>query len=149
MPEIRNVGQEVQAEILKTARKGQEAFVGAIKTWTGTVRSITPPLKELRLPFGDRLPFADRLPKPEEVAGNAYEFAQRLLASQRKFAEGVLHAAAPLLPGNSDTARNGDTAKNSAPAKNSDTAKDSGPAKNSGSAKNGGPGSKNNGSAAK
>jgi hypothetical protein len=137
MPEIRNVGQEVQAEILKTARKGQEAFVGAIKTWTGTVRSITPPLKELRLPFGDRLPFADRLPKPEEVAGNAYEFAQRLLASQRKFAEGVLHAAAPLLPGNSDTARNGDTAK------------DSGPAKNSGSPKNGGPGSKNNGSAAK
>jgi hypothetical protein len=137
MPEIRNVGQEVQAEILKTARKGQEAVVGAIKTWTGTVRSITPPLKELRLPFGDRLPFADRLPKPEEVAGNAYEFAQKLLASQRKFAEGVLHAAAPLLPGNSDTAKNGDTARNG------DTAQNSVPAKNSG------PGRKNNGSTAK
>src|SRR5258708_38469257 len=118
MPEIRNVGQEVQAEILKPARKGQEAVVGAIKTWTGTVRSITPPLKELRLPFGDRLPFADPLPKPEEVAGNAYDFAQTLLASQRKFAESVLHAAAPLLPGHSHTGKDGGTATNG------DTAKD-------------------------
>lgn len=91
MNDIRNVGQEVQAEVLKAARKGQEAVVGAIKTWTGTVRSMTPPLKDMSLPF------ADRLPKPEELAGNAYEFAQKLLASQRKFAEGVLHAAAPLL----------------------------------------------------
>ncbi len=92
MNDIRNVGQ-LQAEIRKTARKGQEAVVGAIKTWTGTVRSITPPpLKELNLPF------ADRLPKPEELAGNAQEFAQKLLASQRRFAEGVLHAAAPMLP---------------------------------------------------
>jgi hypothetical protein len=98
MNDIRNVGQEVQAEVLKAARKGQEAVVGAIKTWTGTVRSMTPPtLKDLNLPFADRLPFANRLPKPEELAGNAYEFAQKLLASQRKFAEGVLHAAAPLL----------------------------------------------------
>jgi hypothetical protein len=97
MNDIRNVGQEVQAEVLKAARKGQEAVVGAIKTWTGTVRSMTPPLKDISLPFADRLPFANRLPKPEELAGNAYEFAQKLLASQRKFAEGVLHAAAPRL----------------------------------------------------
>jgi hypothetical protein len=116
MSEIRNLGQEVQAEILKTARKGQEAVVGAIKTWTGTVRSITPPLKDMNLPFADRLPFANRLPKPEELAGNAFEFAQKLLASQRKFAEDVLRAAAPMFPGKSETTKKDDTGRKSGPA---------------------------------
>ncbi len=86
MTEIRNVGQEMQAEILKTARKGQQAIVGAMRMWADTVRSITPLRKELNLPF------ASRLPKPEELADNAYEFAQKLLASQRKFAEDVVKA---------------------------------------------------------
>src|SRR5689334_14719771 len=116
MNDIRNIGQEVQAEILKNARKGQDAVVGAVKSWTDTVRSITPPLKDLSLPFADRLPFASRLPKPEELAGNAYEFAQKLLASQRKFAEDVLRAAAPLFPGKTDTAKP-DTAKANGTAK--------------------------------
>jgi hypothetical protein len=113
MNDIRNLGQEVQAEILKTARKGQDAVVGAIRTWTDAVRSITPPLKDLNLPFADRLPFANRLPRPEELAGNAYEFAQKLLASQRKFAEDVLRAAAPLLPGTGDADKKSEAAERS------------------------------------
>src|SRR5262249_50165934 len=123
MNDIRNLGQEVQAEILKTARrgqdaarKGQDAVVGAIKAWADTVRSTTPPLKDVTLPFADRLPFANRLPKPEELAGNAYEFAQKLLASQRKFAEDVLRAAAPMLPGSGDAAKKSDAGKKSGPA---------------------------------
>jgi hypothetical protein len=93
MTETRNVGQEVQAEILKTVRRSQEAVIEAIKTWADTVRSITPPMPDVNLPF------SDKLPKPEELVGNAYDFAEKLLASQRKFAEDVLHATAPLLPG--------------------------------------------------
>ena len=110
MTEIRNIGQEVQAEILKTAKRGQEVVVSAVKTWADTVRSITPPLKELNLPFADRVPFASLLPKPDELAGNAHEFAQKLLASQRKFAEDVLRAAAPMLPGRSQPAKKDDAA---------------------------------------
>jgi hypothetical protein len=97
MPEIRNMGQEVQAEILKTVRRSQEAVIEAIKTWTDTVRTITPPMPELSLPF------TDKLPKPDELVGNAYDFAEKLLAGQRKFAEDVLRATAPLLPGSSET----------------------------------------------
>jgi hypothetical protein len=97
MPEIRNMGQEVQAEILKTVRRSQEAVIEAIKTWTDTVRTITPPMPELSLPF------SDKLPKPEELVGNAYDFAEKLLAGQRKFAEDVLRATASVLPGSSDT----------------------------------------------
>ncbi len=97
MPDTRNIGQEVQAEILKTVRRSQEAVTGTIRTWVGTVRTITPALPDLNLPF------ASKLPKPEELAGNAYALAEKLLASQRKFAMDVLHATAPLLPGRSET----------------------------------------------
>jgi hypothetical protein len=93
MTDIRNVGQEVQAEILKTVRKGQETVTEAIKN----VAAMTPTLSDLNLPF------ASKLPKPEELAGNAYNFAMRILAEQRKFAEGVLHSTGQLLPGNSGT----------------------------------------------
>ena len=45
------------------------------------------------------MPGADQLPKPEEVVASAYDFAEQLLASQRRFAEEVLKATSPLLPG--------------------------------------------------
>jgi hypothetical protein len=104
MTENRNIGQDVPAEILKTVRRGQEAVTTAIKTWTDTVRTMTPPLPEVRLPSASRLPFASRLPKPEELVGNAYDLAGKLLAGQRKFAEDVLHATAALLPGSDHAA---------------------------------------------
>jgi hypothetical protein len=123
--DIRNLGQEVQAEVLKTVRKGQETVrkgqetvrkgqetvTEAIKT----VRTMTPALSDLNLPF------ASTLPKPEELAGSAYSLAMKVLADQRKLAEGVLHATGQLLPGNGATSakkaatpgKNG-TAKNTA-----------------------------------
>jgi hypothetical protein len=104
MTENRNIGQDVPAEILKTVRRGQEAVVDAIKTWTDTVRTMTPPMPEVRLPF------ASRLPKPEELVGNAYDLAGKLLAGQRKFAEEVLHATASLLPGTDNGAGDGEHA---------------------------------------
>jgi hypothetical protein len=119
MTEIRNVGQEVQAEIMKTARRSHEVVVGAIRTWTETVHSIAP---QLNLPLPRRLPpFADRLPRPEELAASAYDFAQKLLANQRKFAEDMLHAAAPVLPG-LGSARKPGTASKAAPGEKPGTA---------------------------
>jgi hypothetical protein len=93
MTETRNVGQEIQGEILSTVRKSQDAVVDAIKRWAETVQSITPSIPT------PSLPYSDKLPRPEEFVANAYDFAEQLLASQRKFAENVLHAAAPALSG--------------------------------------------------
>lgn len=62
-----------------------------------TVQTITP-----KIPTVD-VPFADRLPKPQDVVASGYDFAQKLLTSQRKFADEVVKAAAPLLPGNGDS----------------------------------------------
>jgi hypothetical protein len=45
------------------------------------------------------MPFTDKMPKPQEFIANAYDFAEQLMASQRKFAEDVVKASAPLLWG--------------------------------------------------
>jgi hypothetical protein len=118
MAEIRTMGQEVQAEILKTVHRSQEVVIETIRTWAGTVRTITPPMPELSLPF------AGRLPKPEELVGNAYDFAGKLLAGQRKFAEDVLRVTAPLLPGSSQaSAKKSDTTGTSKASGTNGTAK--------------------------
>jgi hypothetical protein len=97
MTETRTTTQEVQAEILDTVRKSQEALVDAIKRWAETVQSITP---SIPVP---NLPYADKMPKPEELMASAYDFAEQLLATQRSFAENVLQAARPLTSGKNGT----------------------------------------------
>jgi len=85
--------QEIQEEFLSSVRKSQEIVLDAIHTWVETVQSVTPKLPTAQLPF------ADYLPKPEEAVASAYDFAEALLAGQRKFAEDVIKATSPLLPG--------------------------------------------------
>jgi hypothetical protein len=85
------VVQELTDEILNTISKSQAAVVEAIETWASAVQSIKPDLPDVNLPF------ADKLPTPQEVVTSAYDFAERLLASQRTFAEELLKATAPLL----------------------------------------------------
>ena len=92
-----NPTQAVQDELLSTIRRSQETVIDAIKTWVETVQSITP-----KIPSVD-LPFTDKLPKPEEVVANAYDFAEQLLASQRRFAEEVMKATTALLPATEDS----------------------------------------------
>ena len=100
----RNLKQE---DLLATARKGQEIMVDAIRTWVETVRTATPRPSSVYAPFADRLPkvpslyapLASQLPKAEAAVASAYDLAERMLASQRKFAEDVVKATRPLMPG--------------------------------------------------
>jgi len=89
--------QDLQDQFLSIVSKSQEMALDAIKSMVDTVQTITP-----KIPAVD-VPFADRLPKPQDVVANGYDFAQKLLSSQRKFADEVVKAAAPLLPGNGDS----------------------------------------------
>ena len=93
MTDTKTVGQELQGEILKTVRKGQDAVVEAIQLWADAVQAVKPPLPEVGIPF------ADKLPKPSELVAGTYDFVEQLLAAQRKFAEDVLKATAPLFYG--------------------------------------------------
>jgi hypothetical protein len=96
-----SAGQEQQQDILSTLGKSQEAVVEAIKVWVETVQSITPKVPPAQVPG------LDKLPKPEEVVANAYDFAEQLLAGQREFAEEVLRAMSPLMPGEHEQAQTG------------------------------------------
>ena len=89
--------QDLQNEVLSTVRKSQETVIDALKTWVETVQSITPKVPAVNMSF------ADKLPKPAEVVASAYDFAEQLLASQRKFAEEVLKATTSLMPGSTDS----------------------------------------------
>jgi hypothetical protein len=78
-----------QDEILKLVRTSQDTMVDALQTWTATLQSVTPSLPKLNLPY------SDLLPKPETLVNGAYDFAEQLLSTQRKFANDVLQVAAP------------------------------------------------------
>ena len=91
--------QELQDQFLSMVRKGQEIALDVIKSMVDTIQTITP-----NIPSFD-VPFADRLPKPQDVVAGGYDFAEQLLASQRKFAEEVLRATGSLRPGTEDSTK--------------------------------------------
>ena len=89
--------KELQDQFLSMVRKGQEIALDAIKTMVDSVQAITP-----KVPAVD-LPFVERLPKPHDVVVGSYDFAEKLLTSQRKFADEVVKATAPLMPGQGES----------------------------------------------
>jgi hypothetical protein len=106
MADTKNMTRELQGQILETIRKSEESVVEAIKVWAESVQSVTAPLP------APSVPFADKLPKPGELVANAYDFAEQLLGTQRKFAEDVLAATAPVLTASGSPAgKNGTSGK--------------------------------------
>jgi hypothetical protein len=95
--DYRTATKELQNEVLNVVTKSQSAVVDAIQTWASAVQAITPDLPGLSLPY------ADKLPRPEEFIATGYDFAEQLLASQRKFTEDVLQATVWALPTGEDT----------------------------------------------
>src|SRR6266516_2784563 len=102
--------RDLPEEFLAATRKSQEAAIRAIKTWVETVRTVTPKLSSV---YG---PLTDKLPKPEDVVASGYDFAEHLLAIQRKFAEDLLAATEPLIPANGKRAWQDATRKDAAAA---------------------------------
>lgn len=98
MASTSTVTKELQDQFLSTVRKSQEVALDAIKTMVDTIQNITPKVPSVNVPF------ADRLPKAEDVVASGYNFAEQLLTSQRKFADEVVKATAPLMPGKGEAA---------------------------------------------
>jgi hypothetical protein len=87
-----NPAEQMQEEFLSAIRKSQDVVLEAIKTWVESTQAVTSKVPSVQLPF------ADQLPKPEDVVSGTYDFAEQVLANQRKFAEEILEATNPLLP---------------------------------------------------
>jgi hypothetical protein len=88
--------EELQDEFLSTLRKGQDIALDALKAMVETIQFVTPEMPVVHLPLAGRLPTAHK------VVADGYEFAERLLANQRQFADEVITAATPLLPGKAE-----------------------------------------------
>jgi hypothetical protein len=91
MTDPRTATQELQAQVLDSIRKSQDAVVDALRTWADAVHSVTPSLPV------SAVPFADKLPRPKDLVEDAFDFAAQLLDAQRKFAENVLQVTAPVV----------------------------------------------------
>jgi hypothetical protein len=87
------IRQELDEEFLSTIRKGQEMTLEALKHLVEAVQYVIPTMPVVRVPLASRLPTA------HEVVAGGYEFAEHLLANQRKFADEVITATSPMLPG--------------------------------------------------
>jgi hypothetical protein len=123
-----------QEEFLAVIRKSQAAVIAVVRNLAEAVRTASPKLPSVGVPFADKLPepddavartydFAEHLlasqrkftedllkAKPEGAVASTYDFAEQLLASQRKFTEDLLKAAA-LMPGSADSAPAAETYK--------------------------------------
>ena len=94
-----------EEEFLAVIHKSQEAVIAVVRHLAETVRTASPKLPSVSVPF------ADKLPGPEGAVASAHDFAEHLLASQRKFTEDLLSAAAPLMPGRVESASAAETYK--------------------------------------
>jgi hypothetical protein len=84
----KSTSDELQGQVLDSIRKGQEAVVEGLRSWTEAAEQFVP-----RTPAW---PGSDRYPTPAELVDTVYDFAGELLKAQREFFHKVLEATAPL-----------------------------------------------------
>ena len=90
--------EDVREQVLGVVRKSQELTLDALKQVVETVNTAAEKLPAV--PFADRLPSLHQLPgvlpAPETVVSGTFDFLERLLAEQRKFADELVKAASGL-----------------------------------------------------
>jgi hypothetical protein len=88
MIDISTAGRDLGDEVLNLIRASQDTVVDALQAWASAVQYVTPSWA--------KVPYADRLPKPGTLVDGAYDFAEQVLSTQRKFANDVVKVTAPL-----------------------------------------------------
>jgi hypothetical protein len=99
------ISENVQQQVLGAVRKSQEITLDAIKQAVETVNAATAKLPAVplvgklpQLPPVSGFPGTRRLPAPEAVVSATFDFVDRLVAEQRKFAGELVRATASLRP---------------------------------------------------
>jgi len=100
-----NTREDLQEHVIGVVRKSQEVTLATVKKAVETLSAATAKLPVDKLPVDKfesklhELPLAAKLyelPAPSAVVSSAFDFAGRLLAEQRTFAEELVKATAPL-----------------------------------------------------
>ena len=79
---------DLQGQVLDTIRKGQEAVVDGLRSWTEAAEQFVPRTAAW--------PGAERYPSPAELVDTAYDFAAELLKAQRDFLHKAIQVTTPL-----------------------------------------------------
>jgi hypothetical protein len=88
MASTKTAGEDLQGQVIDTIRKGQEAVVDGLRSWTEAAEQFVPRTAAW--------PGADRYPSPIQLIDTAYDFATELLKAQRDFLHKAFEATAPL-----------------------------------------------------
>jgi hypothetical protein len=80
--------EELQGQVIDTIRKGQEAYVDVLRSWTEAAEQI--------VPRTIAWPGTGRYPSPAELVDTAYDFAAELLKAQRDFVHKAIQVTTPL-----------------------------------------------------
>jgi len=79
---------EIQEKALEVIEQVQEPVVGAVKTAAEKASEVVPELPTF--------PFGEGFPTPTEILANQYEFVLKVLEQQKKFADALIDAVAPV-----------------------------------------------------
>jgi hypothetical protein len=79
---------DLQGQVLDTIRKGQEAVVDGLRSWTEAAEQFVPRTVAW--------PGAERYPSPAELIDTTYDFAFELLKAQRDFLHKAFEVTSPL-----------------------------------------------------
>ena len=88
MATTKTASDDLQVQVLDTIRKGQEAVVDGLRSWTEAAEQFVPRTAAW--------PGADRYPSPAELVDTAYDFAAELLKAQRDFLHKAIQVTTPL-----------------------------------------------------
>ena len=91
MPSTIELTEALQEQVLDGISQSEKAVVEAVGVWAETFEKAIP-----SLPAGVTvLPLASELPTPAEIVANAFDFSEKLLATQREFVLQLIAASAP------------------------------------------------------
>jgi hypothetical protein len=79
----------VQEQLLESIELGQRAVLEGVRTWTETVQKF--------IPEAPSASWSKDLPSLEETVDSAFDFASKVIDSQRRFAKEILAATQPVI----------------------------------------------------
>jgi hypothetical protein len=82
------LSKSTQEQILETIKQSQELTLTGVELWAASVTSLT---------NGQQIPTLSEAPVAKDVVANSFGFAEKLLSSQKAFAEKIVAATAPVL----------------------------------------------------
>ena len=83
-----DLSKSAQEQVLEAIKQGQELALTGVELWAASVASLT---------NGQQLPTLFEAPAPKDVVANSFGFAEKLLDSQKAFAEKIVAATARVL----------------------------------------------------